>query len=98
MSIDAASTPAQRSGPKFRTIGSVNISAQAPMIEILILIAAVVISFLVFSWLINVVKTTISTALTIAILLLILQLVFGIGADDIWQGVQDFFQGTQSSP
>lgn len=53
-------------------------------IQLIILVAAIVVSWLVFSWLVNVVKTTISTAITIAVLLLLLQIVFGIGPTQIW--------------
>ncbi|MDX2097662.1 MAG: hypothetical protein SFW36_07780 [Leptolyngbyaceae cyanobacterium bins.59] len=57
------------------------------MLQLVILIAALIVSGLVFSWLINVVKTTVTTAISIAILLLILQLSFGIGPQQLWQQV-----------
>jgi ABC-type multidrug transport system permease subunit len=55
--------------------------------NLLLLIAALVISVLVFTWLIKVVKATITTAILIAILVLALQLVFGIGPDQVWNQV-----------
>jgi ABC-type multidrug transport system permease subunit len=55
--------------------------------NLLLLIAALVISVLVFTWLIKVVKATITTAILIAILVLALQLVFGIGPDQVWDQV-----------
>ena len=56
-------------------------------VEIVILIAAMLISWLVFTWLIKVLKASISTALAIAIIVLILQLVFGIGFQEVWQQI-----------
>ncbi|MEB3232512.1 MAG: hypothetical protein VKJ64_15995 [Leptolyngbyaceae bacterium] len=58
----------------------------------IILIAALVISFLIFTWLIRVVKATVTTAFTIALLVLLLQLFFGIGPQDIWQEVTTLWQ------
>ncbi len=49
------------------------------MIQIILLIAALVVSWLVFTLLINIVQTTVKTAITIAAIVLVLQLVFGIG-------------------
>lgn len=60
--------------------------------DLLLLIAAIVISFLVFTWLIKVVRATITTAITIALLILILQLLFGIGPAQVWQQVSQFVQ------
>ncbi len=54
--------------------------------------AAIVISVLVFTWLIKVVKATVSTALVIAAIVLVMQFVFGIGADKILQQVWEFGQ------
>ncbi|MBE9228420.1 hypothetical protein IQ264_23650 [Phormidium sp. LEGE 05292] len=56
-------------------------------IELIVLIAALIVTFLVFTWLIKVVKATIQTALTIALLVLILQIVFGIGPNQVWQKI-----------
>jgi hypothetical protein len=56
-------------------------------IDLIILIAAVVVTGLVFTWLIKVVKATIGTAIFIAAIVLVLQLVFGIGPGDLWQQV-----------
>lgn len=56
-------------------------------IELIILIAALILSWVVFTALIKVVKTTVSTAITIAAIVLVLQLVFGIGPQDIWQQI-----------
>jgi len=56
-------------------------------IELIVLIAALIVTFLVFTWLIKVVKATVQTAITIALLVLILQLVFGIGPSQLWQKI-----------
>lgn len=60
--------------------------------NLILLVAAVVISFLVFTWLIKVVRATIGTAITIAILVLVLQLVFGIGPGQVWEQVSQVLQ------
>lgn len=60
--------------------------------NIVLLIAAIAIAFLVFTWLIKVVRATIGTAILIAVLVLVLQIVFGIGPAQVWQQVSQFFQ------
>jgi hypothetical protein len=61
-------------------------------VELIVLIAALIVTFLVFTWLIKVVKATLQTALTIAIIVLILQLIFGIGPSQIWQKITELPQ------
>ena len=61
-------------------------------IELIVLIAALIVTFLVFTWLIKVVKATVQTALTIALLVLILQIVFGIGPSQLWQKITELPQ------
>jgi hypothetical protein len=56
-------------------------------VELIISIAAVMITWLIFTWLIKVIKTSIITALSIAVIVLILQLVFGIKYQELWQEV-----------
>lgn len=56
-------------------------------IELIILIAALIVSWLVFTALVKVVKTTVSTAITIAAIVLILQLVFGVAPQELWQQI-----------
>lgn len=60
--------------------------------ELIILIVAVVISGLVLTWLLRVVKATLTTALAIAAIALGLQLLFGIGPDQLWQQLQQLPQ------
>lgn len=60
--------------------------------NLILLIAAIAVSVLVFTWLIKIVKATVSTAITIAAIVLILQLVFGIGPTQLWQPVSQFLQ------
>ena len=55
--------------------------------NLVLLIAAIVVSVLVFTWVLKVLKATLSTAITIAAIVLILQLVFGIGPSQLWQQV-----------
>ena len=58
--------------------------------EIVVVIGAIIISILVFTWLLNVVKATLKTAFLAAIILLALQLLFGIGPETIWETIRDF--------
>ncbi|EKQ70656.1 hypothetical protein OsccyDRAFT_0958 [Leptolyngbyaceae cyanobacterium JSC-12] len=60
--------------------------------NIVLLIAAIIVTFLVFTWLVKVVRATIGTAIAIAVLVLLLQLFFGIGPAQVWQLVSQFFQ------
>lgn len=53
----------------------------------IIFLAALVVSLLVFAWLIRIVKATVSMAISIAIIVLILQLIFGIGPQQLWQQI-----------
>ena len=55
--------------------------------DLLLLIAALIVSWLVFTALIKVVKTTLTTAIVIAGIILTLQLVFGIDPQDLWQQI-----------
>jgi len=65
-------------------------------VEVVVVIAAIVLSWLLFRWLIKVVKATVPKAIAIAVIFLILQLVFGIGPSELWQQlnqmVQNIFQ------
>lgn len=53
--------------------------------ELIIFIAALVVSWLIFTALVKILKTTVTTAIGVAILVLALQLLFGIGPNDLWQ-------------
>jgi hypothetical protein len=53
----------------------------------ILLISAVVVAWLVISWLINVVKTTLTTALAIAAIVVILYLSIGIGPQELVQQI-----------
>lgn len=56
-------------------------------LEIIIPLAAVIILLLLFTWLLNVLKSTIKTVLIIAAILIVLQIIFGINSEQIIQGV-----------
>jgi type IV secretory pathway TrbL component len=60
--------------------------------NVILLVAAIVISLVIFGWLLKVVRVTIRTAITVAIVVLILQLVFGIGPGQVWQQVSQIPQ------
>lgn len=63
--------------------------------EVVIVLGAIAVSFLVFTWMLRVVKATIKTAFLVAIILLALQLLFGIGPEALWEEVSGWFNGTQ---
>ena len=60
--------------------------------NLVLILAALLITLLVFTWLIKVVKATLSTAIAIALLILVLQLFFGIGPAQVWQQVNQGLQ------
>jgi hypothetical protein len=49
----------------------------------------------IFTWLVKVLKASIGTALAIAIVILILQIAFGIGPQQLWQQVINLPQTIQ---
>lgn len=58
--------------------------------DLIILVGAIIITWLLFSWLIKVIKTSLSTAVIIALLVLFLQLFFGVEPQQLWQQIQQF--------
>jgi ABC-type multidrug transport system permease subunit len=60
--------------------------------NLILLIAAIVVSFLIFTWLIKVVKATITTALLIALIVFGVQILFGIGPNEIWDQVKGLWE------
>ncbi|WP_236738753.1 hypothetical protein [Chroogloeocystis siderophila] len=63
------------------------LDAMVVPIDLIVLIAALVVAWLVFTALIRVVKTTLSTALTVAAIVLILQIGFGVQPQQLWQQI-----------
>ncbi|MGB7443692.1 MAG: hypothetical protein WA919_21730 [Coleofasciculaceae cyanobacterium] len=61
-------------------------------VEVVVIIAAVILSFLLFRWLIKVVKATVPKAIAIAVIFLVLQLMFGIGPSELWQQLNQIVQ------
>jgi hypothetical protein len=57
----------------------------------LIVIASLLVAFLVFAWMLKVVKATIGTALAIAAVVLGLQLFFGVGPQELWLQVSQLW-------
>lgn len=60
--------------------------------NLILFLAALVVAFLIFGWLLKVVKATFSAAFTIAFIALILMVFFGIGPEQLFQEVQRIFQ------
>ena len=57
------------------------------MTDLIILLAGIAISWLVFNVLIKIVKTGVNTAFVIAIFVLLLQIVFGVSPKQVWQEI-----------
>ncbi|CBN57338.1 MULTISPECIES: hypothetical protein [Kamptonema] len=56
-------------------------------LELVILLAALIVSWLAFNWAIKVLKASLGTAVAIAAIVLVLQLVFGIGPNQLLQHI-----------
>ena len=65
--------------------------------ELVLTIGALAIVLLVFFWLLNVAKTTLRTAFLVALFLLALWLVFGIGPTDVWETIRNWLPGSSPS-
>ena len=52
--------------------------------QIVLLIGAVIVAWLVFGWLLNVIKVSLKTAISIALIVLVLQFAFGISPEKLW--------------
>ena len=61
-------------------------------VELIAIIAGVIITWLLFTWFIKVFQTSIKTALTIAFILLCLQMFFGIRSEQVWQELRTLLQ------
>lgn len=55
-------------------------------IDLIILVAALIVAWLVFTSLVRILKTTVSTAIAVAVIVLILQLGFGVQPQQ-WQQI-----------
>lgn len=68
-------------------------------VNLILLIAALLVSWLLFRWLFTVIKSTATTALTIAVVILLLQFALGISYQELFneiinlpQTLQDFLE------
>lgn len=55
--------------------------------NLILLIAALLVSWLVFRWLFTVIKSSATTAISIAVIVLLLQIGFGIGPQKLWNEI-----------
>lgn len=60
--------------------------------DLVILIAAILVTIAVFIWLLRVFKATLNTAIMIAIVVLLVQLLFGIGPGELLNYTQQLWQ------
>jgi type IV secretory pathway TrbL component len=56
-------------------------------LELIILIASLLVSWLVFNWAFKVLKASAGTAISIAAIVLAMQLLFGIGPNQLFQHI-----------
>ena len=64
-------------------------------LEIIIPIAAVIILFLLLTWIIKVFKVTIKTVVIVVAILILLQIIFGINSQDVIQEIVNIVKRTQ---
>jgi len=57
--------------------------------DLVILTGALIIAYLVFIGLIKIIKASLTTAISIALLVLLLQLIFGIQPEQLWQQIRE---------
>ncbi|MEA5536256.1 hypothetical protein [Crocosphaera sp. XPORK-15E] len=55
--------------------------------NLILFIAALLVSWLVFRWLFTVIKSSATTALTVAAIILLLQFTFGISPQELWKEI-----------
>lgn len=62
------------------------------VLDLIVVVGALLITFLVFRWLIGVIKMSVTTAFAIALVVLALQLAFGIAPDQVWEQITNLPQ------
>lgn len=60
--------------------------------NLILLIGAVLIAFLVFTFLVKVLRAAVSTAIALALIVLVLQILFGINPGQVWQAVNGLWE------
>lgn len=58
----------------------------------ILLVAALIVIFLLLGFIVRAIKAAIGTAVMIAIVLLVLQLVFGFSPNELWQSLAHLWQ------
>lgn len=58
----------------------------------ILLIGAIIISLLVFGFVLKVMRAAIGTAIGIALIVLVLQLIFGVAPQEVWQTLQGIWE------
>ncbi len=64
-------------------------------LEIIIPIAAAIILLLLFTWIIKVFKVTIKTALIVGVILILLQIIFGVNSQEVMQEIINIVERVQ---
>ncbi len=61
-------------------------------LELIAIAAGLVITWLLFTAIIKILKTSITTALTIAAILLLIQIIFGVRYQEVWQEFEELIK------
>ncbi|MDJ0649059.1 MAG: hypothetical protein QNJ60_10175 [Xenococcaceae cyanobacterium MO_188.B19] len=61
-------------------------------LELITIAAGLVITWLLFTAIIKILKTSITTALTIAAILLLIQIIFGVRYQEVWQEFEELIK------
>ncbi|MDB9312339.1 hypothetical protein PN462_04420 [Spirulina sp. CS-785/01] len=62
------------------------------MNTLILLIASAIVAWVIFTFLLKVIKASLQTAITVALVVLILQIFFGIGPQQFWDYLTDLPQ------
>ncbi|MGD2181937.1 hypothetical protein [Lusitaniella coriacea] len=62
------------------------------MFNLIVLITALLIAWLVFTGLVNILKASVKTALSVAVIVLVAQIVLGVRPQELWQQLVQFGQ------
>ncbi|MDY6939461.1 MAG: hypothetical protein SWY16_17555 [Cyanobacteriota bacterium] len=65
--------------------------------QLILTLASLILAWIVFTWLLKIVKTTFSTAIFVAAIVLLMQLFFGIGPDAILEAILNLPQTLQQT-
>ncbi|HAC62334.1 MAG TPA: hypothetical protein DCF68_02055 [Cyanothece sp. UBA12306] len=63
--------------------------------DLILFVASLLVAWLIFSWLIKVIKTSVTTAIIIVIIVMFLQITLGISPEQLWHQIINLPQNIQ---